>query len=43
LSVCKRLVEFQGGSLVAEPREGGGSAFSVFLPVSEAADLTFED
>jgi signal transduction histidine kinase len=34
LAVCKRLVEFQGGTLVAAAREGGGSVFTVSLPVT---------
>ena len=30
--VVRRLAEIQGGSVIAESREGGGSAFRVFLP-----------
>ncbi len=32
LSVCRRLVEAQGGTIWAEPREGGGAKFSFSLP-----------
>ena len=39
LAVCKRLVEFQGGTLSAEPREGGGAVFAVSLPVSNVDDF----
>ena len=34
LSVCKRLVEFLGGTLAARPRDGGGSIFTVKLPLA---------
>ncbi len=33
LAVCKRLVEAQGGTIEARPREGGGSVFSFVLPI----------
>ena len=33
LSVCKQLLEIQGGRIWAERREGGGSVFSFALPV----------
>jgi PAS domain S-box-containing protein len=33
LAVCKRLVEAQGGTISARPREGGGSEFEVVLPL----------
>ena len=33
LTVCKRLVEAQGGQIWARPREGGGSEFGFTLPV----------
>jgi signal transduction histidine kinase len=33
LAVCKRLIEAQGGTIEATPREGGGSIFSFRLPV----------
>lgn len=32
LAVCKRLVEAQGGTIWARPREGGGSEFAFALP-----------
>ena len=37
LSIARRLAEMQGGRLLHEPREGGGSRFVLELP---AADLT---
>jgi signal transduction histidine kinase len=36
LTVCKRLVEHQGGRIWAEPRDGGGTAFRFAMPVLEA-------
>lgn len=33
LTVCKRLVEAQGGMIWASPREGGGTEFSFSLPI----------
>lgn len=33
LTLCKRLVELQGGRIWAKPREGGGAEFSFTLPV----------
>jgi PAS domain S-box-containing protein len=38
LSVCKRLVEFLGGTLSARPRDGGGSVFTVSLPLAPHHD-----
>jgi len=42
--VVRRLAEVQGGSVIAESREGGGSAFRIFLPdgatAPEAAPAT---
>ncbi|HWO72311.1 MAG TPA: ATP-binding protein [Dehalococcoidia bacterium] len=35
LAVCKRLAEAQRGTMEARPREGGGSVFSLLLPVWE--------
>lgn len=35
LSVCKRLVEAQGGTIWARPRPGGGSEFGFSLPSIE--------
>ena len=32
LAVCRRLIEVQGGSIWAEPRPGGGTAFRFTLP-----------
>ena len=34
LAVCKRLVEFQGGTIMAAHRDGGGSEFSILLPMA---------
>jgi PAS domain S-box-containing protein len=34
LTVCKRLTEAQGGSVRAEPREGGGTIFTFTLPLA---------
>lgn len=45
LTVCRRLLEAQGGWIWAEPRPGGGTAFRFRLPVAghaphgEAADI----
>lgn len=36
LAVCKRLVEVQGGTIDARPREGGGSIFSFSLPLQSS-------
>jgi signal transduction histidine kinase len=39
LAVCKRLIEIQGGSIAAAPREGGGSQFTFRLTsLAVAAD-----
>ena len=38
LAVCRRLAEAQGGRIWAQPREGGGSAFSIALPVDTGAE-----
>jgi signal transduction histidine kinase len=38
LTVCRRLVEAQGGRLWVEPRRDGGSVFSVALPAAAAED-----
>ena len=35
LTVCRRLVEAQGGRIWAAPRNGGGSEFGFTLPVTE--------
>jgi PAS domain S-box-containing protein len=35
LTVCRRLIEAQGGRIWAQPREGGGAGFSIALPVDE--------
>jgi signal transduction histidine kinase len=37
LTVCRRLVEAQGGSIWCENREGGGAAFSFSLPLAESS------
>jgi signal transduction histidine kinase len=36
LTVCRRLVESQGGTIAAAAREGGGSVFTFRLPLAEA-------
>jgi two-component system, OmpR family, sensor histidine kinase KdpD len=38
LSVCKRLVDAQGGELWARPREGGGTEIGFSLPMYEDED-----
>jgi two-component system, OmpR family, sensor histidine kinase KdpD len=38
LAVCRRLIEAQGGRIWTEPREGGGTVFSIALPL----DTTLE-
>jgi two-component system sensor histidine kinase KdpD len=39
LTVCKRLIEAQGGRIEARPRDGGGCQFSFAIPVAaELAD-----
>jgi two-component system sensor histidine kinase KdpD len=40
LAIARQSVELQGGSLVYSPREGGGSVFTVRVPIAAAADLT---
>jgi PAS domain S-box-containing protein len=37
LTVCRRLVEAQGGKIGAAPRAGGGSSFWFTLPLAESA------
>lgn len=37
LALAERLVEGSGGSLTAQPREGGGSVFVMELPVAQAS------
>ena len=39
LTVCRRLVEAHGGRIWAAPREGGGSIFSISLPVDQSDEL----
>jgi two-component system sensor kinase FixL len=34
LSVCRRLIEANGGTLSAAPRQDGGSVFTVGLPIA---------
>jgi two-component system sensor histidine kinase KdpD len=36
LAICHGIAAAHGGSILAEPREGGGSAFLVRLPIGEA-------
>jgi two-component system, sensor histidine kinase and response regulator len=40
LTVCRRLIEAQGGSICASPREGGGSNFSFRLPLAQTSFRT---
>lgn len=40
LSIARRLITAQGGSLVFEPRGGGGSVFTLRVPALDAATLT---
>jgi PAS domain S-box-containing protein len=39
LTVCKRLIEAQAGSIWARPREGGGLEVGVTLPMYKEAEL----
>ena len=39
LSVCKRLIEIQGGHIWVAPREGGGSEFAFALPLSRELSI----
>lgn len=43
LAIARGLAEAQGGTLVHEPREGGGSVFALRLPFAELAEATFTD
>ncbi|MGH2633199.1 MAG: PAS domain-containing sensor histidine kinase [Tepidiformaceae bacterium] len=38
LTVCRRLVELQGGEITVRPREGGGSEFTFTLPIVEDSE-----
>lgn len=38
LSVCKRLIEAQGGQLWSSPRDGGGCEFGFTLPIAAEED-----
>lgn len=42
LSLCRRLVEQQGGRIWVEPASGGGAAFCFTLPVVEGGPSTVE-
>jgi PAS domain S-box-containing protein len=42
LAIARRLVEGQGGTLTAENRVGGGSAFHVLVPVAEASNPSMQ-
>src|SRR6266536_4531792 len=39
LSIARQLAEANGGQIVAQNRHGGGAAFSIRLPISEAMRL----
>jgi PAS domain S-box-containing protein len=43
LTVCRRLIEAQGGHIWAAPRDGGGSVFSITLSVDLAVDAVDPD
>jgi signal transduction histidine kinase len=38
LTVCRRLVEAQGGTIWATPREGGGTEFGFTLPIAAESE-----
>jgi two-component system sensor histidine kinase KdpD len=40
LAICKGVVEAHGGHIWAEPRPGGGSLFSIALPVGKPEGIT---
>ena len=42
LAVCERVMHAQAGTIRAEPREGGGSAFHITLPPLIEADVTMD-
>jgi len=39
LSICKGIVEAHGGSIEVENRQGGGTIFTVQMPVEESQDI----
>ncbi|OPY10627.1 MAG: Alkaline phosphatase synthesis sensor protein PhoR [Syntrophaceae bacterium PtaU1.Bin231] len=43
LSVVRRLLELHGGSIRVESEEGRGSTFTVELPVTEEAAVSYDD
>jgi two-component system, OmpR family, sensor histidine kinase KdpD len=42
LSIARQLVEIHGGQIVAQNCEGGGSRFSIRLPIGDAMQLPIE-
>jgi two-component system, NtrC family, sensor kinase len=38
LAITRRIVEAHGGTITAEPREGGGTTFAVALPIAPARE-----
>jgi signal transduction histidine kinase len=42
LSIAQKLVEVQGGKIVAQNRPGGGSRFAIHLPIGEPMKLPVE-
>ena len=42
LSIARQLIELHGGCILAQNREGGGSRFSIRLPVGEPMQLPIE-
>ena len=37
LNICRSIVELHKGRLVMQPRDGGGTVFTVILPIAEAS------
>jgi two-component system, OmpR family, sensor histidine kinase KdpD len=42
LSIARQLIEIHGGQIVAQNREGGGSRFSIRLPIGQPMQLPIE-
>jgi two-component system, chemotaxis family, CheB/CheR fusion protein len=43
LAVCKRIVEAQGGTIWARPRDGGGTVIGFGLPIHDDPDVELDD
>ena len=39
LSICKRIIDIHGGQIAAEPNPGGGSIFSIRLPLAATCSM----